>query len=269
MTARGRMDDFDFFSFEWYPFDEVCGDTPKQVREHPTLLRNLIAQQYRDGLPKDIPLVITEYGFSSFAGRPEVELPGAIVNAETAALFLELGGETSYYYGLEPNWVFQEEEGKACNTSGNLMLFQFYDDHLIRPVAAYYSAYMITHFWVAPGAEEHRVLPATSTLTTADGFPRVTAYALARPDGKVSVLLLNKDPAQALTVQLKATGGDIDGPLTVHQYSSRQYEWQPASTEENGGRPVRNLPPTESRVHGLMHVTLPPYSITVVHAQTD
>lgn len=264
LTARGRMEDFDFFSFEWYPYDDVCGDQAKQLAEHPTLLTEMVARQRKNGVPANVPMVITEYGYSSFAGQVELELPGAIVNAETAALFLTLGGHTSYFYGLEPNWVFQEDEGKKCDTAGNLMLLQFYDDHKIRPVAAFYAAQLVTKHWVQPGNETHQVLRARSDLV-ARGHPQVTAYAVRRPDGRISLLLINKDPTKEARVTLVGSGGDLS-PVDMYQYSGDQYDWEPAGSNQNGGKPVKSLPPAQTTVRGSQ-VTLPPQSLTVVQAE--
>jgi hypothetical protein len=96
LRDRGAMGDLDFFSFEWYPFDNVCPDHAKPLAQHPELLADLIRRQERHGLPADIPKVITEYGWSSFAGQVEVEMPGAMLNAEIAALFPPLGGENEF-----------------------------------------------------------------------------------------------------------------------------------------------------------------------------
>ncbi|TQS39864.1 discoidin domain-containing protein, partial [Cryptosporangium phraense] len=264
LKGRDRMEDFDFFSFEWYPFDDVCGNHAKQIAQHPVLFDAIIEKQYQNGLPRDIPMVITEYGYSSFAGQVELEFPGAIVNAETAARFLARGGHTSYFYGLEPNWVFQEEEGKPCDTYGNLMMLQFYDDFQIRPVVGYYAAQLVTRHWVEPGNDEHQVLETTSNLTYPDGNPQVTAYGVRRPDGKVSVLLINKDPKKEVTVDIAASGGDLDGDVRMYQYSSEQYDWEPGKTEDNGGKPAKSHPPAKTSPRSPK-VTLPPYSLSVVH----
>ena len=80
--------------------------------------------------------MITEYGYSAFAGQPEVELPGAIVNAETVAHAARARRRDQLPYGLEPDDVFQEDEGKPCNTWGNLMLsFQNVTGKPVRPMA--------------------------------------------------------------------------------------------------------------------------------------
>jgi hypothetical protein len=273
MKSRGAMDDFDFFSFEWYPFDDVCADPAAALAQHPTLLADLVSRQEKAGLPPDMPKVITEYGYSSFSGKVEVELPGAMVNAETAALFLTLGGDTSYYYGLEPNWVFQEDEGKKCNTSGNLMLLQFYDEWQTRPVAAYHGARLVTRRWVQPGGGRHVVYRATGDLRNPRGEALVTAYAVRRPDGRLGVLLFNKDPKRALTVRLventKGTARPLPGDLQLDQYSSKQYVWHPGGEEDNGGHAEPNNPPARTTVDqdARATVTLPPSSISVVQAE--
>jgi hypothetical protein len=271
LREHDRMDDFDFFSFEWYPFDDVCADPAKPIQDNPQLLADIMKRQEDAGLPADVPKVITELGYSAFAGRPEVELPGAILNAETTAKFLEQGGDEVFFYGLEPNWVFQEDEGKPCDTWGNLMLFQFYDDWKTRPVAAFHAAQLVNKVWVQPGDERHEILAAEAAgAASGQTDPAVTAYALRRPDGRLSVLVFNKDPQRSTSVRLETLAGGerevVTGIIDVAQYSDLQYTWDPANGSDARGRPVENDPPvrqTRDAGSGAV-VDLPPYSITVV-----
>jgi hypothetical protein len=170
LREHDALELFDFFSFEWYPFDDVCADPAVPLAQHPTLLRDIVRRQEEAGLPPEVPKVITEYGYSSFAGQVELEMPGSIVNAETAAQFLALGGDTSYFYGLEPNWVFQEDEGKPCDTWGNLMLFQYHDDFRIRPVATLHASQLVTGQWIQAGDGRHDVHAATTDLRSVEPF---------------------------------------------------------------------------------------------------
>ncbi|GAB3344493.1 hypothetical protein [Modestobacter lapidis] len=271
LREHDRMADFNFFSFEWYPFDDVCADTAQPLQDNPRLLADILRKQEEAGLPPEIPTVITELGYSAFAGQPEVELAGAILNTETTAKFLELGGDTVYFYGLEPNWVFQEDEGRPCDTWGNLMLWQFYDEWETRPVAAFHGAHLVNTVWVQPGDGTHEVL-ATEVASTAtgQGDPAVTAYALRRPDGRLSVLMFNKDPQQSTSVRLETLEGAerevVTGSVDVAQYSGLQYQWDPTQGTDSRGRPSRNDPPfreTLEAAEGAV-VDLPPSSITVV-----
>jgi hypothetical protein len=270
LRARDRLDDFDFFSFEWYPFDNVCEDPAGPVARHPAMLADIMRRQVAAGLPSGVPIVITEFGYSSFVGQPEVELPGSIVNAETAAQLLALGGETSYLYGLEPDDVFQEVEGRPCNSWGNLMLFQFVEGRAVRPMATYHVAQMLTKHWIQPGTGRHTVYAAACDLRTAGGHPMVTAYAVRRPDGRLAVLLLNKDPRRPVTVRLARTVGGaqrpVTGSLNLFQFSPLQWNW--VAHPRGEGYPDRALPPYRSTVDDGRAIVLPPYSVTVVRTAT-
>ncbi|GAA1042381.1 hypothetical protein GCM10009557_68290 [Virgisporangium ochraceum] len=262
MRERGRMEDFDFFSFEWYPFDDVCENPAGPLARHPAMLTDIVKRQEAAGLPPDIPKVITEYGYSAYAGLPEVELPGAIINAETVGLLLALGGESSYLYGLEPDDVYQEDESKPCNSWGNLMLFQFVKDKPVRPLPTYHVAQMLNKHWAQPGTGRHTVHLATCNLKTKDNHPQVTAYALRRPDGRLSVLLLNKDPRKPVTVRLARDRKPVTGDLDLFQYSPLQWNW--VAHPKGESYPDRDLPPFRSTVEDGRAVILPPYSVTVV-----
>src|SRR6266568_3274044 len=73
---------FDFFSFEFYPFDDICSDAAPQLLEIPKRLRAMMTSLRADGVPTEIPWVMTEFGYSVFAGRHEVDIEGALFNAD-------------------------------------------------------------------------------------------------------------------------------------------------------------------------------------------
>ena len=174
---------FDFFSFEWYPFDDVCGTPPRRSRGTPRMLADILSRQETAGLPKKIPKVITEYGYSLLrhaeGGRtarrhPRRGVRGAVLRA---------GRGHHYFYGLEPNWVFREQEGRRCDSWGNLMLFQFFDDWQIRPVAAFYAMRLLTHEWAQPAAAGTRCSrpPATCGREEAERGHGVRRAPTRRP----------------------------------------------------------------------------------------
>jgi len=176
---------FDFFSFEWYPVDDVCSDAQTNLMEAPRLYQQVIARWRREGLPASVPLLVTEYGWSSYVAKEEVEMTGAIFNSEFLADFLAGGGAAAYFYGLEPEPLFREK--KPCATPGNLVLFVSDDEHrIVRKVPAYTAARKLMTEWLAPRGE-HTMLPVRGADAT------LRAWAVRRPDGSVSVLLINKD----------------------------------------------------------------------------
>src|SRR5437588_116972 len=159
--------------------------------------------------------------------------------------------------------------------SGNNMLF-FRDDagHITKPTATYWGARLLTQEWAKPGNEVHEIYPAVSDVRDRNGQPLVTAYAVHRPDGLWSLLLINKDREHAyLTTQIfrKNASGSIEGfagQLDLYQYSQKQYVLggppsnpYPIKADEPEHRLIQSSPPRPTSI------SLPPYSLTVIRGQ--
>jgi len=265
LKRRGRLADFAFFSFEWYPFDNVCAPPAPQLALAPSLLQNALARLQHEGLSRHIPWLITEYGYSAFAGEAEMTWPGALLNAETAAQFLTLGGSSAYLYGYEPNVPIHEVED--CPTWGNLALLLSDGALPPKPLAAYHAIRLLTRQWAQPETDGTQALyRATTTVRNRLGLPLVTAYAVHRPDGQWAVLLLNKDPKRAHPVTVRFVEGkgsgpaSFSGPADLYQYSSAQYIWHPGQAR---GYPSPDMPPAHSIPRGGP-VLLPPFSLSVL-----
>jgi len=243
MRDRGALPAIQFFSFEWYPFDDVCKPVAPQLLAVSKMLTRSLEGLAYDGVSRQIPWFMTEYGYSAFGSRAEVDLPGAILNADSVATFLAFGGAKTFLYGYEPGDLLHE----ASCTWGNNMLFL--SGSPLRKMAAYHGAKLLAEEWVQPAGGRH-VMYAAST-----DVPGISAYATQRPDGLLSVLLLNKNPVRQVSVRVP-----MNGPTEGHQYSPAQYQWHAAAAS---GHPIRNNPPVRIVTnHGV--VKLPPYSITVV-----
>ena len=269
LRERRRLDDFGFFSFEWYPFDNLCEAPAGQLMQQPGLMRKVFTYLDREGVPRNIPWIISEYGYSSFAGRAEVELPAALLNAEIVAQFLMLGGKTAYYYGLEPNRPIRELS--RCDDQnrlwGNLMMFQAGPDGKAKwRLPAFYGGKMLVEEWSQPINGQHRLFPV-SVMEGEKEPEDVTAYAVLRPDGRWAVLLLNKGSDRVRLGGFRfdtpdTKGRDWNGPFEVIQYSPGQYFWRAAGAK---GHPARSRPPR--RFRAMRTITLPPLSLTVVRGE--
>ena len=144
--------DFNFFSFEWYPFDDVCQPPSKQLPQATSILDRVLGAWKREGVPQDIPWIVSEYGWSSYPANAEVEMPGALFNAQFVADFLLRGGTAAYFYGLEPRELFSMK----CGQFGALTLFVGE-----RKVPAFYVAQMVMREWLQPA-----LLPTPSSGPT-------------------------------------------------------------------------------------------------------
>jgi F5/8 type C domain len=258
---------FDFFSFEFYPFDKICANAAPQLRETPKRLTEMLASLRADGVPSDIPWLMTEYGYSVFSGQHEVDIEGALFNADTVGAFLTLGGSKPYLYGYEPNYLQDELK---CSW-GNLMILQLNPkrDELNR-LSGYYAAQLITKEWMQPIDETHDIFPVTIKQGEQNSLPVVTAYAVRRPDKQWALLVINKHPKRAsrLDVQFQIPGAQeparfVD-QVEVVQFSRQQYAWR---DDGPNGHPIRSLPPAHFTREASSLYELPPYSLTVLRGR--
>ena len=255
---------FDFVSFEFYPFDDVCVDPAPYLLQIPRRLSEMMSSLRRDGVAQDIPWLLTEYGYSVFAGRPEVEMAGALFQADTAGSFLTLGGTTAYLYGYEPNYLTDELK---CSW-GNLMMLQMRPDgEELNRLSTFRSSALMTSEWLDPDHGPYEIFP----VRVKQGAPAITAYAARSADQQWRILVLNKDPKRSarLTTQFdlsRSRSVGFNKAVDIIQFSSQQYEWQ-----DNGpdGKPLRSLPPVRFQ-HDVTTagVVLPPSSLTVVRGES-
>jgi hypothetical protein len=262
---------FDFLSFEFYPFDNICADPAPHLLQVPNRLGSMMDSLRRDGVPSDIPWLMTEYGYSVFGGRPEVDIEGALFNADTVGAFLSLGGAKPYLYGYEPNYLQDELK---CSW-GNLMMLQLSpkSDQLNR-LSTYYAAQLVTKEWMQPVSEPHEIFHVTvnETKNGAHGVtrPTVTAYAVRRPDKQWALLAINKNPKRAarLNVQFKISRTqqpvNFVGNVETIQFSRAQYAWR---DDGPNGHPIRSLPPVQFTREASPTYELPPYSITILRGK--
>jgi hypothetical protein len=263
LQARGRLGDLGFFSFEHYPFDDICGDIHARLIEQNHLMHRLMTRLADEGVPRDIPWVISEYGFSAYSGRAMSEMPSALLMANIIGQFLSEGGDAAYLFGYEPN--VPTNQHLPCAGYGNMMLhLADAKGQAAQPMPSYYTARLITGNWLMASGGQHEILPST-----VEGIPGewVKAYAIRRPDHRLGLLLINRSPKSAYTVQLATrdqqgqTVPIADG-AEVSQYGPAQYTWQDDGPHSH---PVRNNPPVQSRLaKSNPFVTLPAESLTVV-----
>jgi hypothetical protein len=261
LKRRGRLSELGFLSFEWYPFDDVCAPTPPQLASAPGRLSDAMRRLREQGLPATLPIIIAEYGYSAFASRAEVDVEGALYDADLVGHFLSLGGATAFLYGYEPTYLDSEQR---CDAWGNNALFLATNRRTIRnPVAAFHAIHLITHNWLEPGSARHD-LYAASPMVAGEPDTLLSVFPVRRPDGVWSVLLVNRDATHARRVRLRfADDSSAAVPAGVHDewlFSRAQYRW---NADGENGHPGPNRPSRHRRTRedGIL---LPPYSLALI-----
>ena len=110
-----------------------------------------------------------------------------------------------YFFHYLP---LQMEHG--CNDSPGTFAMQTVDrDYKIQqPLPQFFVSQLINLEWIQPGRAEHQSFPAKGDVDDGAGHALVTAYALKRPDGQWSLLLVNRDQHNAHSVKIGFQDGD-------------------------------------------------------------
>jgi hypothetical protein len=264
LKAHGRLQDFAFMSFEHYPYDG-CNTPWENLYQEPELITHIMQVWRDDGLPPGIPLLDTET--NAHGGEASVEVFGALWLADSFAGFLTAGGQSTHYY----HDLSYSPPHPACpNSWGTYHMFMVDDQYqILQPTSQFFAAQLITHEWAQPIDAEHLLYRAATDVKDPQGHVLVTAYALHRPDGQWSLMLINKDHDHPHPVRINfhdsAANHDtfFVGGVSMITFGKEQYVWHPARKK---GHADPDGPPATSTLSGHQGTTytLPAASVTVL-----
>jgi hypothetical protein len=181
LKARGRLQDFTFFSFEHYPCMDgnPCAKWDSLYWE-PAFVNHVVQAWKDNGLPPNIPFFMTE-GNDLGEGSPTTVKSGLWL-ADYVGSMLTAGASGTYYFHYIAN------PGRG----GGLLPIDD-NNHVRNYPPQYLATQVITKEWVQPVDEIHKLFKVSSDVKDAKGNIPVTAYAVERPDGQWSIMLVNKD----------------------------------------------------------------------------
>jgi hypothetical protein len=268
LKARGRLNDFAFLSFEHYPYDP-CRTTWSDLYNEPELITHIMQVWRDDGLPGGVPMFVTEVNLSWQTGGTFVDIMGGLWFADYTAAFLAGGGNASYFFHYVPSPLHA-----GCNDSwGSFGLFNVDADFRVKGrFAQYFASQLLTREWAQPVDATHRIFRASSDVRDAAGNVLVTAYALERPDGAWSLLLINKDREKAHAVRIALHDADgkndrfLSGPVDLVSFGAAQYEWHADGAK---GYADPDGPAVRTNITGgaKTEYLLPKASITVIRGK--
>jgi F5/8 type C domain len=263
LKAHGRIQDLAFFSFEHYPF-EPCKIAWSNLYDEPTLMSHIIQVWRNDGVPANVPMFVTESNITWNTGESSVDIFGALWLADYVGSFFAAGGNALYYFHYLPLGVHP-----GCNDSlgtfGMYTTTKTYD--MQKPTAQFFASQLINTEWVQPGSDTHKVFSASADIADAVGHSLITAYALQRPDGQWSVMLVNRDQENSHKVRVvfdeHENARTFTGQVNVATFGSAQYQWHPDTT---GGFPEPDGPVAKSTITAAADISfeLPKASMTIL-----
>lgn len=256
LKAHGRLNDFTFFSFEHYPHQGKPTYSWGDLYPEPGYISHIVQVWKDNGLPPNIPFFMTEGNIGGEAGPSSVK--SALWLADYVGSVMSVGAGATYFfhYMPYPGWI-----------DGFLMLDENYNVKGYPP--QYLATQVITKEWVQPVDLPHRLFKVSSDVIDAAGNLLVTAYAVERPDGQWSVMLVNRDQHNDHAVKVVFTNAEtkrdryLSGQVARITFGSAEYQWH---HEGEGGRADPDGPPSRSTITGGSETMyqLPKASITVL-----
>ena len=165
----------------------------------------------------------------------------ALWQADYVGAMLTAGASGTYYF----HYIASPGRGGGGGGGGFLPIDD--NNHVRNYPPQYLGAQVITKEWVQPVNAPHKLYRVASDVHDESGNILVTAYAVERPDGQWSVMLVNKDQDHDHPVKMSFTD-----PLTGHQrsfagpvdqvvFGAAEYQWHPdpepaGATPAGGGR---------------------------------
>ena len=269
LKAHDRLSDLAFVSFEHYPF-EPCDITWKTLYQEPRLIKNILQVWRDDGVPQDVPLMVTESSVSWELTGPMSQIFAALWLADSIGAFFEAGGTAYYHSPIQPQPIERTCLGPA--TWSNFVADR--DFNIKGYTSSYYAAHMLNLEWVQHRSGVHHMFPSSTAIEDSEGNVLVTSYALHRPDGNWSLLLVNRDKTQPHTVRVlfedsaSQRTAFFSGPVTHVSFGSEQYVWKDAGTNSYADP---DGPPVGATVAGGSKATftLPKASVTVLRGRIE
>jgi hypothetical protein len=225
LKAHGRLSDLSFVAFEHYPFD-TCDITWKNLYSEPQLMSHILQVWRDDGVPKNVPLIVDESSLAAGLTGPMSTIFGGLWLSDSVGSFLAAGGSLYTHSPIQP----QRTENTCLGWASWSNFVADEENYDIRGYTAFYfAAQMINREWVQHRSGADEMFPSSTDIKDSDGNLLVTSYAVHRPDGNWSLMLVNRDETHPHSVRVvfNDAGKDtsFNGPVRDVTFGSEQYVW--------------------------------------------
>ena len=267
LKSHGRLADLSFVSFEHYPF-HACRITWNTLYSEPQLMKHILQVWRDDGVPKDVPLMVTESHLAASLSGPMSTIFAGLWLADNVGSFFEGGGALFTHSPIQPQGIQNSCLGWA--SWSNFIADENYE--IKGYTSLYFAAHMINLEWVQHRAGVHQMFETSNDIKDTEGNQLVTSYAVLRPDGNWSLMLVNRDETNPHSVRVvfqdSARKRDVSfkGPVTLVTFGSEQYVWindGPNSHADPDHPPVASVISANPQTA----FTLPKASITVLRGK--
>ena len=252
-------------SIHMYPGDGTDANTLASPSTWPASAAAIAAGT--TGIPNasSLPVVMSEFNSDSSGSNLTVRLVNALFLVDWLGRYIEAFGTRAWANQFAAiGGGNQSGSPMYCATCGNLGMFDGSPGpYQFLPYASFYGMQMISGDWaIANDTRSHTMVYCTSTANTLDG------YADLRPDGHLSLIVVNKDPNNDCAGTVQIAGFTPQASANTYSYSPANYQWLTTTAQPYHASP--NTPPTQALFGGASNnfsYNFPSYSIMVFDFQ--
>jgi len=262
LHAQGKDSYVNAIDFHWYPYwyDYTTQSyDPSAILATPALMQtfhqDLASWLANTSVSPDVPVLMTEYNMVASSAGASDQLLNGIWIADWLGEFIKSFGQRA----SGNMWDVLEGTSLTDPKQGGLSYLQVENNaYRYQERAHYWAMKMMGSYWAILGdSTAHALVGSVSSAGS------LSTYADYRPDGDLSLLVVNNDPTNAYATTLVVNGFNPDPSASGWTFDSINYQWQ--ATNPNHAAP--DTAPTAVTLTGVSNsfpVTLNPYSIAVV-----
>jgi hypothetical protein len=264
LNANGKADHIDGIDFHWYPnwesvSDDVGVATVSQLGAFATNLKSWLAAT---SAKPNVPVFLTEYNMgigSAYTPVYDNQLVGGLWVATAFGEYIRYfgNGGGTFLWNIISTGDTVDSSNPAAGDLGYLQSTNnayVYQEH-----ADYWTTQMMSSNWAIAGDTRAHQLVATTSSQSA-----LSAYADLRPDGALTLAVINSDATNAYGTSIRL-GSFVPGSAAdVWTFDARNYVWETSAAPYHA---EPDLPPTHHLACGAATTTpftFAPSSVTVI-----
>ncbi len=200
-----------------------------------------------------IPIIMSEYNCNAGTPNATVQEANGLWLANWLGTFITGFGTT----GFSNLWdVINGGNDHTTTTGGDLGYLDNsspYQQH-----ATYWAMQMMATDWAIQGdSSTHQLVNTGSSAAT------LATFSDYRPDGVLSLMVINQDPANSYATTINLNGYVPGTTASLWTFNTTNYVWQTTTTPYNANPDTAPVSTLISGVSSSFPVTLSPYSISV------
>jgi hypothetical protein len=266
LQSKGAIADLNAIDYHWYPnygnYTAAAALTSTASLDgYPAQLNGWLTTA-GVASPTTVPVLMSEFNVDPGDENFQVQLGNGLWVADALGHFINAFGSRGYCNLWD---TLNGGSGGTSITGGDLGYLNVNNDgYQYQPRATYWTIQMMTSDWAIPGdVNTHQMVKTTISGASAPAS-LFAAYTDYRPDGVLSLVVINKNPTDSYTTWITGLPFTPNTTANGWTFTSANYVWETATTPYHASTDTAPTTVTYTGVASSFPVTFQPYSVNVL-----